>query len=92
MLAEQALLVAEPLLQSHEVIMTGGAVLCCGRRVAWRDEEDDVKPSLIPLLGGSLLIPVAGYIFPQAIGGFLQKEVPGVYSSETLNIFFLFFL
>lgn len=58
----------------------------------WREEEDDVKPSLVPLLGGSLLIPVVFYTFPQAMGGFLQKEVPGVYSSGTLNIFFCFFL
>lgn len=47
----------------------------------------DVKPSLVPLLGGSLFILVAIYAFPQAIGGFLQKKVPGVYSSRTLNIF-----
>lgn len=36
---------------------------CCGRK-ACREEKDDIKASLVPLLSGSLLIPVAVSTFP----------------------------
>lgn len=83
MLAEQALLAPEPLLQPQEVILTleGG---CCEMRVQCRGQEDDVKASLVHLfwLAGVSFLQEFIYFPRQWEGSFRRKFLESIHQER----------